>query len=106
MSGVDFLRAKAHLITNDTLRRKLTEPRAYLQGYGRDARRVELLPGVLARVGRYGFVVKDVARGGRKDARLVLYYDHVPSLLGLKSILPDPFQRALRLRRSSHPIVT
>lgn len=106
MSAVDFLRAKAHLITNDALRRKLTEPRAYLQGYGKDARRVELTPGVLARVGRYGFVVKDVARGGRKDARLVLYYDHVPSLLALKSILPDAFQRAFRLRRSSQRVVT
>jgi hypothetical protein len=106
MSAMDFLRAKAHLITNDALRRKLTEPRAYLQGYGKDARRVELTPGVLARVGRYGFVVKDVARGGRKDARLVLYYDHVPSLLALKSILPDAFQRAFRLRRSSQRVVT
>jgi hypothetical protein len=106
IAAVDFLRAKAHLITNDALRRKLTEPRAYLQGYGRDSRRVELGPGVVARVGRYGFVVKDVARGGRKDARLVLYYDRVPSLLGLKSILPDAFQRAFRLRRSSQRVVT
>jgi hypothetical protein len=106
MPAMDFLRAKAHLITNDALRRRLIEPRAYLQGYGKDARRVELAPGAVARVGRYGFVVKDVARGGRKDARLVLYYDRVPSLLGLKSILPDAFQRAFRLRRSSQRVVT
>jgi hypothetical protein len=35
----------------------------------------------------------------------VLYYDRVPSLLGLKTILPDAFQRAFRLRRSSQRIV-
>ena len=49
-------------------------------------------------------MVKDVAAGG-KDVRLVLYYDRVPSLLGLKTILPDAFQRAFRFRRSSQRIV-
>jgi len=106
MAPVDFLRAKAHLVTSDALRRKLTEPRAHLVGYGRGSDRKELLPGALVRIGRYGFVVTDVARGGRKDARLSLYYDQVPSLLGLKTLLPDAFQRAFRLRRSSHRVVT
>jgi hypothetical protein len=50
--------------------------------------------------------VKDVSRGGRKDARLSLYYDRVPSLLGLKTLLPDVFQRVFRFRRSSHRIVS
>jgi hypothetical protein len=103
--AVDFLRAKVHLITNDTLRRKLTEPRAQIVGYGKDGGRRELAPGTPVRIGRYGFIVKDVARGGRKDARLSLYYDRVPSLLGLKAILPDVFQRAFRFRRSSHRVV-
>ena len=105
-AAADFLRAKAHLIGNDALRRKLTEPRVLLVTYGRDAQRKELTPGALCRIGRYGFLVKDVSRGGRKDARLVLYYDRVPSLLGLKTILPDAFQRLFRMRRSSHRIVT
>ena len=46
------------------------------------------------------------SRGGRKDARLVLYYDRVPSLFGLKTILPDLFQRAFRFRRSSQRVVS
>jgi hypothetical protein len=46
-----------------------------------------------------------VARGGRKDVRLVLYYDRVPSLLGLKTVLPGAFQRAFRFRRSSQRVV-
>jgi hypothetical protein len=106
ISAMDFLRAKAHLIGNDFLRRKLTEPRAQLGGYGKEGGRKELIPGSTVRIGRYGFIVKDVSRGGRKDARLSLYYDRVPSLLGLKTLLPDAFQRAFRFRRSSHRIVS
>jgi hypothetical protein len=76
-----------------------------LVSYGRDAQRKELVPGSTLRVGRYGFIVRDVSRGGRKDARISLYYDRVPSLLGLKTVLPDAFQRAFRFRRSSHRVV-
>jgi hypothetical protein len=105
-AAVDFLRAKVHLLSNDPLRRKLTEPRVQLVSYGRESQRKELVPGSTLRVGRYGFIVKDVARGGRKDAKIALYYDRVPSLLGLKTLLPDAFQRAFRFRRSSHRVVT
>jgi hypothetical protein len=105
-SAVDFLRAKVHLLSNDPLRKKLTEPRVQLLSYGRDAERKELVPGSTLRVGRYGFIVKDVSRGGRKDAKIALYYDRVPSLLGLKTILPDTFQRAFRFRRSSYRVVS
>ncbi|MBI3932524.1 MAG: VWA domain-containing protein [Acidobacteria bacterium] len=103
--ALDFLRAKVHLLSDDDIRRKLTEPRVQVVGYGRGADRKDLLPGGRIRLGRYGFLVNDVARGGRKDVRLVLYYDHVPSLLGLKTILPDAFQRVFRLRRTSERIV-
>ena len=103
---VDFLRAKAHLIGNDALRRKLTDPRVQVLGYGKDAVRKELVAGNAVKIGRYGFVVKDISRGGRKDARITLYYDRVPSLLWLKTVLPDAFQRAFRLRRSSQRVVS
>jgi hypothetical protein len=106
IQAVDFLRAKAHLLGNDALRRKLTDPRVMAMGYGKDALRKELVPGATVRIGRYGFVVKDISRGGRKDARIVLYYDRVPSLLWLKTILPDAFQRAFRFRRSSQRVVS
>ena len=66
---------------------------------------VVLQAGSQVQVGRYGFVVRDVSRGGRKDARVVLYYDRVPSLLNLKTLLPDVFQRAFRFRRSSQRVV-
>jgi hypothetical protein len=103
---VDFLRAKAHLLGDEALRRKLTEPRAYMTTYGRDAEKKELAPGSQARIGPYGFIVKDVSRGGRKDARLVLYYDRIPSLFGLKTWMPDVVQRIFRLRRSSQRVVS
>ena len=106
ITAVDFLRAKAHLITNESLRRKLTEPRVQLVSYGRAAERKELAAAVALNIGRYGFLVRDVAKGGRKDVKLVLYYDRVPSLLSLKNILPDSFQRIFRLRRSSQRVVS
>ena len=45
IAAVDFLRAKAHLLTNEALRRKLTEPRVQVVGYGKGAERKELQPG-------------------------------------------------------------
>lgn len=104
--ALDFLRAKVHLLSDESLRRRLTEARAQLVTYGKDGQRKELQPGTEARIGHYAFLVKDVARGGRKDVRLVLYYDRVPSLLGLKTILPGAFQRAFRFRRSSQRVVS
>jgi hypothetical protein len=106
ISAVDFLRAKAHLATSEGLRRKLTEPRVQVATYGKGGERKELVPAATLTVGRYGFLVRDVTRGGRKDARLALYYDRVPSLLGLKTVLPDAFQRIFRLRRSSQRLVS
>ena len=106
ISAVDFLRAKAHLVSNDALRRKLTEPRVQFVGYGKGGARQELGPAAAFNVGRYGFLVRDVAKGGRKDVKLLLYYDKVPSLFALKNILPDAFQRVFRLRRSSQRVVT
>jgi hypothetical protein len=104
--ALDFLRAKVHLLSNDELRRRLTDPRVHMVTYGKQGARKDLLPGAPAHIGRYGFLVKDVGRGGRRDVRLVLYYDRVPSLLGLKTILPDAFQRFFRFRRSSQRIVS
>jgi hypothetical protein len=106
ISALDFLRAKAHLLSNDDLRKRLTDPRVHMVTYGRQGAKKDLLPGGPAQLGRYGFLVKDVARGGRRDVRLVLYYDRVPSLFGLKTILPDGFQRVFRFRRSSQRIVS
>jgi hypothetical protein len=77
-----------------------------LVSYGRAAERKELAAAVALNIGRYGFLVRDVAKGGRKDVKLVLYYDRVPSLLSLKNLLPDSFQQIFRLRRSSQRVVS
>ena len=105
VAAVDFVRAKAHLAFNDALRQRLGEPRVHVVTYGKDPVRRALTPGTSVRLGRYGFLVEEVGQGGRKDARLVLHYDRVPSLFGLKTILPDAMQRALRFRRSRHRVV-
>jgi hypothetical protein len=76
-----------------------------LVSYGKDAGRKELVPGAHLRIGPYGFAVKDIARGGRKDARVVLQYERIPSLLAIKSWMPPPVQRACRFRRSSERVV-
>lgn len=104
--AVDFVRAKTRLALDEGLRRRLLEPKVLLLAHGREGGRRELAKGDALRIGRYGFLVHDIARGGRKDMKLVLYYDRVPSLFGLKTILPDFFQRAFRLRRSSQRTVS
>jgi hypothetical protein len=106
LSAVDFLRAKVRLAIDEALRRRLLEPRVQVLTYGKDAARRELRAGAALRVGRYGFVVREISPGGRKDARVVLLYDRVPSLLGLKTILPGIFQRAFRFRRSRQRVVS
>jgi hypothetical protein len=106
LPALDFLRAKAHLLSNAELRRRLLDPRIQLASYGRDPERKDLQPGSPLRIGPYGFVVRDIQKGGRKDVRLVLYYDAVPSLLGLKNWLPTRLQRAVRLRRSAQRVVS
>jgi hypothetical protein len=100
VAAIDFLRAKTHLAFNDALRRQLCEQSVHVTTYGRDARRRRLEPADSVQVGRYGFFVREIAQGGRRDVRLVLYYDRVPSLLGLKTVVPDALQRLLRMRRS------
>jgi len=106
LAAIDFVRAKTHLAFNDALRRKLLEPRVQSTLYGKEAGRRELVKGAAVRLGRYRFLVQEIARGGRRDVRLVLYYDRVPSLLGLKTVLPDLIQRLFRFRRSRHRIVS
>ena len=106
VAAVDFLRAKVHLLSNEPLRKKLTEARVHYVGYGKGGQRKELQPGAPLAIGRYGFLVTDVTKGGRKEVKLGLYYDRVPSLLALKNILPDAFQRVFRLRRSSQRVVS
>jgi hypothetical protein len=106
VSAVDFVRAKVRLALDEALRHRLLEPCVQVLAYGKEARRQELAPGASLRIGGYRFLVRELARGGRKDARLVLYYDRVPSLFGLKTILPDLFQRAFRFRRSRQRVVS
>ncbi len=105
VSALDFLRAKVHLLNNAALHKKLTEARVQVNTYGKDAERKELAPGSRLRIGHYGFLVKEIARGGRKDARVILSYERVPSLLGLKTLLPSWFQQIFRLRRRSERYV-
>jgi hypothetical protein len=106
LAPLDFLRAKTHLLFDEALQRKLTEPRAQLVSYGPKGTRMDLLPGARPRIGRYGFVVTSLERGGRREVRLTLSYDKVPSLLGLKNWLPGILQRAFRLRRSNRRVVS
>jgi len=105
MAPLDYLRAKAHLISNTDLRKRLVEPRLHLTSYGKGAERKDVATGLSVHIGRYTFLVKDVAQGGRKDVRLVLCYHRVPSFLGLKTLLPGFVQRILRLRRRSESLL-
>ena len=104
--ALDFLRAKAHLLGNDALRHSLLEPRVSVTTFGKGGERKEARPGATLQIGPYRFLVQDVAKGGRKDAKLILHYDRIPSLLGLKNWMPRGLQRAARFRRSSQRVVS
>jgi hypothetical protein len=104
--ALDFLRAKAHLAGNDALRERLLAPRVLAASYGKAGERKELSPGERFRIGRYTFVAGKLGKGGRKDVRLPLYYDRVPSVLGLKTVLPKGFQRLVRFRSGSERVVS
>jgi hypothetical protein len=103
---LDFLRAKTHLAFDDTLRERLLALRVQVHTYGREAGRQDTTVGATVRVGRYRFRIAALGAGGRRDARLVLDYDRVPSLFGLKTLLPDGFQRLFRFRRSRQRVVS
>jgi hypothetical protein len=104
--AIGFLRAKTHLLFDDALRQKLLEPRVAFASYGKTGERKEATPGSTLHIGPYTFLVQDLAKGGRKDARLVLHYDRIPSLWGMKNWLPRRLQRMARFRRDSQRVVS
>ena len=103
--AIGFLRAKAHLLGNDALRHKLLDPRVHVQSFGKDGEKKEIHAGSTVHVGPYVFLVQDVVKGGRKDAKVLLHYDRIPSLGGIKSWMPAGLQRAARFRRGSQRMV-
>ncbi len=101
----DFLRAKVHLLHNEKLGKKLTGACVIYKVFGLKAQEQELRPGSKVQLGRYEFRVDELTKGGRKDFRLGLSYERVPSPLFLKRLVPASVQRALRLRRSHERVV-
>ena len=101
----DFLRAKVHLLHNEKLNKKLTGACVLCKVYGLKAQEQELRPGSKIQLGRYEFRVDELTKGGRKDFRLGLSYERVPSPLFLKRLVPGAVQRGLRLRRSHERVV-
>jgi len=104
-SANDFLRAKVHLLHNEKLNKKLTGACVLCKVYGLKAQEQELRPGSKIQLGRYEFRVDELTKGGRKDFRLGLSYERVPSPLFLKRLVPGAVQRGLRLRRSHERVV-
>jgi len=102
---MEFLHAKIHLLFDDTLYQRLTAPRVSCILFGQGGAKRDLRRGNRVRIGHYHFAVTDVALGGKKDGRLVLSYERVPSRLGLKTMIPGFLQRALRFRRCHERLV-
>ncbi|HEY7817715.1 MAG TPA: hypothetical protein VIG29_05825, partial [Vicinamibacteria bacterium] len=105
LATIDFLRAKVHLLHNEKLAKKLTSACVVSKIYGLNAQEQELRQGSKIQLGRYEFRVDELSRGGRKDFKLGLSYERVPSPLFLKRLVPAAIQRALRLRRSHERVV-
>lgn len=105
LGGLDFLRAKVHLLHNEKLRKRLTGPTILCKIYGTKSEEYELRHGSKVRLGRYELRVDELGTGGRKDIKLGLTYENVPSPLFLKRFVPGKIQRVLRLRRSHERVV-
>jgi hypothetical protein len=105
LPAMDFLRAKVHLLHNEKLRKRLGGPSVACKTYGASSQEQELRPGSKVRIGKYEFRVDELKKGGRKDYRLGLSYETVPSPLFLKRIVPSGVQRILRMRRRHERIV-
>ena len=103
--ALDFLRAKVHLLENDKLKKKLTGPAIDCKIYGVHSQQYELRHRSKIKLGRYEFRVDELGMGGRKDVKLGLTYENVPSPLFLKRFIPGKIQRVLRLRRSHERVV-
>ena len=104
--AIGFLRAKAHLLGTDAVRRKLLDPRVHVQSFGPHGEKKEIHGGSTVGIGPYTFLVQDVVKGGRKDVKVILHYERIPSLAGIKSWMPARVQRLARFRRGSQRLVS
>jgi len=103
IGATDFLSAKAHSSPTRRCGARCSTPACTSSATaGRGAQGAQ---------GGHGPCASDIriprpgsCKGGRRDVRLVLHYDRIPSLLGLKSWLPDRFQQVFRFRRSSQRV--
>jgi hypothetical protein len=105
MDPMEFLRAKIHILHNESLYDKITGPRVNCMLYGDNAEKRELRVGDRFELGPYAFRMKDFRAGGRKDYRITFSYECAPSTLWLKRIVPGFLQRILRFRRTHERIV-
>jgi hypothetical protein len=105
MDPMEFLRAKIHLLHNESLYDRITGPRVNCMLYGDKAEKRELRVGDQFEFGPYAFRMRGFAAGGRKDYRITLSYEHAPSALWLKRIVPTAIQRILMFRRNHERII-
>jgi hypothetical protein len=106
MDPMEFLRAKIHLLHNESLYDKISGPRVECMIYGAGAEKRELRDGDRFDMGRYSFSMTGFAPGGRKDYRITLSYERAPSAFWLKKIVPNFLQRILRFRRTHERTVS
>ena len=107
LAAVDFVRAKAHLAFDEALRRRLLEPRVQRrelrQGRGAAGARAR---GLAARRPLRLPRARDRRAAAARTRGSCSTTTACRSLLGLKTILPDVFQRAFRFRRSRQRVVS
>ena len=105
MEAVEFLHAKLHLLYNDTLHARLTEPLVFCSTYGVNGEKRSLSVGSQITLGRYTFTVEELTPGQRKDFKMVMSYERVPSPLWLKRVIPGFIQKAIRFRLTHQRVV-
>ncbi len=97
--ALDFLHAKVYLALAPDLLDEMTEHRVRMSIPSRNIIRAQLLPRQEYPLGRYVMRVAAVERDATFRAQVVFEYVRIPSLLGLKRLIPPRLQRWLRLGR-------
>jgi len=99
VSALDLLHAKVYLSMAPDLMEELSEYRVLINIPSRNVVRATVEQGQEYRLDGYKVRIAEVEKDSRYSARVVMEYLAVPSLLGLKRLLPSAVQRTLRFRR-------
>ncbi len=102
----EFLHAKVYVSIAPDILKDFEDYRVFVTIPGRNIVKAQVEKGQKYFIGPYGMKVLEATVDSKYTARVALEYASVPSLFGLKKIVPACVQRVLRCRRSQKYMFT